>query len=233
MKLQEDIQRIKEVMGLLVEKQNEPLIFVYNPKTNDIVGYNLVYDTNEFNETVYDENGDSRGYGWGTQVDDQKKTLVFDSKEDAQNWSDSRNEKHLVKTTQNKNYPNLSSIALQLRKLKDVDYQIINRGSCFKFAKEIGELGYNDFTFIFSEDDQAVIHVYIKLNGNLYWDALGFHKKSDVVRVYEIGEDYYMYDGDISELNNYCNIDTYSSLTTIPISNDEWEKIIRIIKSVK
>ena len=233
MNLQEQVYRIQSMMGVINEEQNNPLIFVYNPKTNDIVGFNLRLHSDEFNNVLYDENGRGQGYGWGPQIDDKNQPITFNTKEEIQNWFDSRNEKHLIKSTQNKNYPDLSSIALQLRKLKDVNYQTINRGSCFKFAKEVSKLGYNGFTFIFSEEDQDVVHVYIKLNDNLYWDALGFHKKSDVKRDYEIGEDYIMFDSDISQLNNYCDIDTYSSLTTIPISNDDWKKIVRIIKSAK
>lgn len=42
-----------------------------------------------------------------------------------------------------------------------------------------------------------------------------------------------MYDDDISELNNYCDIDTYGALSTIPISDETWKKIVQIIKNNK
>jgi hypothetical protein len=232
MNLQENICRIKEMMGVLTEN-SEYLTYVFNPKTEEVLGYNLVSHSDKFDEVLYDEKGDNRGYGWGAQKDDENNSLIFNSKEEAQSFFNEKNEKNLIKSTENKNYPDLSLIASQLRKNKNIDYQNINRGSCFKFAKEISKLGYNNFTFIFSEEEQEVIHIYIKLKNNLYWDANGFHKNNDIIRDYEIGEDNIMYDADMSELNHYCNIDTYESLTTIPISNEDWETIVRIIKSIK
>ena len=232
MKLQEQINRIQTMMGIITEN-SEYLTYVFNPKTDEVLGFNLVSHSDEFNEVLYDKEGNSQGYGWGAQIDDKNEPLIFNSKEEVQSWFSGRNEKVLIKSTQNKNYPDLSSIALQLRKDKNINFQNINRGSCFKFAKEISELGYNNFTFIFSEEEQEVIHVYIKLKNNLYWDVNGFHKNNDIIRDYEIGEDNIMYDADISELNHYCNINTYESLTTIPISNEDWKKIVRIIKSVR
>jgi hypothetical protein len=232
MNLQENINRVKEMMGVLTEN-SEYLTYVFNPKTEEVLGYNLVSHSDKFDEVLYDEKGDNRGYGWGAQKDDKNNSLIFNSKEEAQSFFNEKNEKNLIKSTENKNYPDLSLIASQLRKNKNIDYQNINRGSCFKFAKEISKLGYNNFTFIFSEEEQEVIHIYIKLKNNLYWDANGFHKNNDIIRDYEIGEDNIMYDADMSELNHYCNIDTYESLTTIPISNEDWETIVRIIKSIK
>ena len=139
----------------------------------------------------------------------------------------------ITKETQNSKYPDLSSIALNLRKIDGLDYTIINRGSCFKFTKEISKLGYNIFTFIFSNEEQEVVHVYIKLNDNLYFDATGFHTKKEIKEEYINVEDNYMYDSDISELNHYCSLDTYSALSTIPIDNHLWEKIVRVINNSK
>ena len=208
---------------------NKPYLFVFDTNKN-VLAFNLPSDNDEeLNNWLYDENGNNRG-GYGVQIDNSKNYIKFNTIEDAQKWYDERNEKHLLKATKNDVYPNLSNISRQIRKLKNVNYQDINRGSCFKFAKEISKLGYKKFTFIFSEEEQEVIHVYIKLTENLYWDALGFHKKTEIKSDYEIGKNNSMYDATINELNHYCNIDTYQSLTTIPISDPEWKEIIQIIK---
>jgi hypothetical protein len=209
---------------------NEILTFVFNPKTNEVIGCNLPLHSDEFNKTLYDKNGKSQEYGWGGQMNDNNESIKFNSIDDAQKWHSDRTMKHLLKQTKNDSYPDLSNIALQLRNLKEINYQIINKGSCFKFAKEISKLGYNNFTFIFSAEEQEVIHVYIKLSNNLFWDATGFHKKSEIKSDYYIGNENAMYDGNVEELDNYCEINTYNSLTTIPISDDIWKKIVRIIK---
>lgn len=205
-----------------------PLIYVVN-KNGEIKGFNLVLHSDKFNSVLYDKDGKSQNYGYGAQINNKKEPIEFDSINQAQRWYNDREEKLLKKETENISYTDLSNIAQQLRKLEDINYQIINRGSCFKFAKEISKLGYGDYTFIFSEEEQEVIHVYVKLNENLYWDATGFHTKSNIKQKYYIGKDNVMYDGDINELNHYCNIDTYDALTTIPISNEVWKKIIKII----
>lgn len=211
--------------------QNDVLLYVFD-KNKKIIAYNIPNnDIKELNKHLYDENGKNRG-GYGAQVDNGI-YYKFDSLKSAQEWYNQKENRFLIKQTQNDKYKDLSDIALNIRSLKNINFKDINRGSCFKFAKEVSKLGYRKFTFIFSEDDQEVIHVYIKLNNNLYWDVMGFHSKNDVIEDYQIGEDYIMFDSDLSELERYCNIDTYQSLTTIPINNDEWNKIINIIKSSK
>jgi hypothetical protein len=208
-----------------------PLLFVFDNK-NNIIAYNIPNDdVKQLNKYLYDEYGKNRG-GHGTQVEDGI-YYKFDSLKSAQEWYNQKRNKNLIKKTQNKKYEDLSNIALNIRKLKSINFQDINRGSCFKFAKEVSKLGYKRFTFIFSEEDQEIIHVYIKLNNNLYWDAIGFHSKNDVIEEYEIGDNYVMFDSDLSELDRYCNIDTYQSLTTIPINDTEWSEILTIINSTK
>jgi len=226
------IDKVKNFKQFVNENNssNERFVFVYDPKTDEVKGFNLTYPSDEFNNILYDKNGRGQGYGWGAQINDKKDPIKFNSMEEAQKWHNDREMKNLVKKTQNNSYPDLSSIALQLRKLKEINYQTINRGSCFKFAKEISKLGYRNFRFIFSEEDQEVIHVYVKLSDVLYWDATGFHKNSEIKSDYNIGNENVMYDGDVEELDNYCEIDTYDSLTTIPISDDIWKKIVQIIK---
>jgi hypothetical protein len=231
MNLQEQTNRIKQMMGILNESTDK-LLFVFDPVTDKVIGFNLTYG-DELNNVVYDETGNSRGYGWGLQINDDKELIKFDSLDDAQQWYQIKMDNKIVKETQNSKYPDLSFIALNLRKIDGLEYSIINRGSCFKFAKEISKLGYNTFTFIFSDEDQEVIHVYIKLNNNLYFDATGFHTKKDIKQEYINGEENEMFDSDISELNRYCSLDTYSSLTTIPISNNIWDKVIGVINNSK
>ncbi len=231
------IKSFKEFLIFEGKKQKprkiDALMYVYNPKNDKLMGFNLILHSDEFNNILYDVNGKGQGYGWGPQIDDNGNGLVFDKIEDAQNWHTRREEKTIMKGTQNKKYPVLSKIALQLRKMEDFNFRIINRGSCFRFAKEISKLGYNDFTFIFSEEEQEIIHVYVKLTNNLYWDALGFHTKKDIKIDYDIGKDNLMFDAGIDELNNYCDIDTYQSLTTIPISDNIWKRILNIIRNSK
>jgi len=211
--------------------QNDIFLYVFD-NDGKIIAYNIPNnDTEELNKYLYDENGKNRG-GYGVQVLDGK-YYKFDSLNSAQQWYNQKKNKFITKKTQNEKYKDLSYIALNIRNLKTINFQDINRGSCFKFAKEVSKLGYNKFTYIFSEEDQEVIHVYIKLNDNLYWDVMGFHSKNDVIEDYEIGNEYIMYDSDLSELETYCNIDTYQSLTTIPINNTEWSEILDIIKSSK
>lgn len=221
MKLQENINRIKQMMGVINESEQE-LFYVFNPKNNKVIGFNITSE-DELDNLLYDDNGHNLGYGWGLQVN------RFDSLEDAQRWNQEKMGDINTNQTQNSKYPDLSYIASNLRKIDGLDYDIINRGSCFKFAKEISELGYNTFTFIFSNEEQEVIHVYIKLNNVLYFDATGFHSKKEIKQDYITGEDNDMYDSDISELDHYCNLDTYNSLTTIPISNQLWKKVVSVI----
>lgn len=221
MKLQENINRIKQMMGVINESEQE-LFYVFDPKDNKVIGFNIT-SKDELNNLLYDDNGYNLGYGWGLQVN------RFDSLDDAQRWNQEKMGNRNTKETQNSKYPDLSYIASNLRKIDGLDYEIINRGSCFKFAKEISELGYNTLTFIFSNEEQEAIHVYIKLNNSLYFDATGFHSKKEIKQDYITGEDNDMYDSDISELDHYCNIDTYSALTTIPISNQLWKKVVSVI----
>ena len=214
------------------ENSDKPLLFVFD-HNNKILAFNIPDDNKELlNKYLYDEHGKNVG-GYGLQYLDDKQYIKFDSLEDIQKWNDEREIKYLNKKTQNKQYQDLSYIAYELRKLKSVNYQHINRGSCFKFAKIISKLGYDNFTFIFSNEEHEVVHVYIKLNNNLYFDAYGFHNKSDIKSEYEIGDENIMYDADIKELDHYCSIDTYSSLTTIPLSNEEWNVIKNIINKAK
>jgi len=210
----------------LVKESEEKLLYVFDPKNNKIIGFNIT-SMDELNKLIYDENGNNLGYGWGLQL------KRFDSLDDIQQWNQEKTGNRNIKETQNSKYPNLSYIASNLRKIKGLDYSIINRGSCFKFAKEISDLGYNTFTFIFSNEEQEVVHVYIKLNNNLYFDANGFHSKKEIKDEYINEEDNDMYDSDTSELNHYCALDTYSSLTTIPISNQLWKKVVSIINKSK
>lgn len=213
------------------QELNDVFLFVFD-KNKNIIAYNIpINDKKKLNKHLYDEYGNNRG-GHGVQVIDGK-YYKFDSLKSAQDWYSQKVNKSIIKQTKNKKYKDLSYIALNIRNLKNINFQDINRGSCFKFAKEIAKLGYNKFTFIFSEEDQEVIHVYIKLNNNLYWDAIGFHTKNGVIEDYEVGDNYNMFDSDLSELERYCNIDTYQSLTTIPIDNKEWNEILTIIKSSK
>jgi len=221
---------IKESIRRIIKEETEMLFFIFNPKTNKVIGFNLTYNSEEFNNIRYDENGRSRDYGFGPQKDDFGDTIKFDSLEDVQKWYSDKTEKHLQKQTQNQKYPDLSYIANSIRKIDGLDYQVINRGSCFKFAKEISKLGYNKFTFIFSEEEQEVIHVYVKLTNNLYFDANGFHTKKEIKNEYYVGEDTEMYESSIDELDNFSDLNTYECLTTIPISNDVWKKVIQIIK---
>jgi len=226
MNLQESIRRI-------LREETEMLDFIFDSKTNKVIGFNLVYGSEEFNNILYDENDRNRGYGFGSQKDNFNNPIKFDSLEDAQKWYSDRAEKHLQKQTQNQEYSDLSYIAYNIRKIDDLDYQVINRGSCFKFAKEISKLGYNKFTFIFSEEEQEVIHVYVKLTNNLYFDANGFHTKKEIKNQYYVGEDTEMYDSGIDELGNFSDLDTYECLTTIPIPNNVWKKVIQVIKKSK
>jgi hypothetical protein len=212
--------------------QTENLLFVFNPNNDKVIDFNISSE-DELNKVLYDETGNNRGFGWGLQINDDKELIKFDSLDDAQQWYQKRIGDRTTKETQNSKYPDLSSIALNLRKIDGLDYSVINRGSCFKFTKEISKLGYDKFTFIFSNEEQEVIHVYIKLSSNLYFDAAGFHTKKEIKKEYINGEDNYMYDTDLNELDHYCNIDTYQSLTTIPISNKEWKEVTKIIRSVK
>ena len=222
------IKNLKQLVNESIKKSNEMLLFVFD-KNHKVLAINIPDNNkNELNKHLYDENGNNIG-GYGVQVSKDKEYLRFDTIEDAQKWDDERTESHLNKATQNKKYLDLSNIALELRKNKDIDFQVINQGSCFKFAKEVSKLGYNQFTFIFSDEEQEVIHVYIKLSGNLYWDANGFHSKIEIKNEYDLDENTYMYDGDINELDHYCSIDTSSALSTIPISAETWDKIIQII----
>jgi hypothetical protein len=220
MNLNKNIQRIKQMMG--INESEEELFYVFDPKNNKIIGFNITSE-DELNNLIYDDNGHNLGYGWGLQL------KRFDSLDDIQQWNQEKTGDRNIKETQNSKYPDLSYIASNLRKIKGLDYSIINRGSCFKFAKEISELGYNTFTFIFSNEEQEVVHIYIKLNNNLYFDANGFHSKKEIKEEYISGEDNDMYDSDTSELNHYCSLDTYSSLTTIPISNQLWKKVVSVI----
>ena len=231
MSLHEDILRIKEVMGVIKES-TEGLFFVFDPSNGKIISFNVT-SKDEVNKLIYDENGDNRGYGYGYQLNDNKELIKFDSLNEVQQWYQKKIMALITKETQNSKYPDLSSIALNLRKIDGLDYTIINRGSCFKFTKEISKLGYNIFTFIFSNEEQEVVHVYIKLNDNLYFDATGFHTKKEIKEEYINVEDNYMYDSDISELNHYCSLDTYSALSTIPIDNHLWENIVRVINNSK
>ena len=227
MNLQENIFRVKQMMGIIRES-DERLSFVFDPNTDKVIGFNITSE-DELNGFIYDDDGNNRGYGWGLQLNDSDEIIRFDSLEDAQLWYRKKKGNKITKETQNSKYPKLSSISYNIRNIEGLDYDVINRGSCFKFAKEISKLGYDKFTFIFSNDDQEVIHVYIKLNNNLYFDAIGFHTKKEIKQEYLDGEDNDMYDSDISELNHYCNLDTYSGLTTIPISNQVWSKVIELI----
>jgi hypothetical protein len=211
---------LKEMME--VKESEQELFYVFDPKDYNVIGFNIT-SKDELNNLLYDDNGYNLGYGWGLQVN------RFDSLEDAQRWNQEKMGDINTKQTQNSKYPDLSYIASNLRKIDGLDYDTINRGSCFKFAKEISDLGYNTFTFIFSNEEQEVVHVYIKLNNNLYFDATGFHSKKEIKEEYISGEDNDMYDSDISELDHYCNLDTYSSLTTIPISNQLWKKVVSVI----
>ena len=226
MNLQESIRRI-------LKEETEMLLYIFDPKTNKVIGFNLVYGSEEYNNIRYDENGRGKGYGFGPQKDNFNNTIKFDSLEDAQKWYSDRTEKDLQKQTQNQEYSDLSYIAYNIRKIDDLDYQVINRGSCFKFAKEISKLGYDKFTFIFSEEDQEVIHVYVKLTNNLYFDANGFHTKKEIKNQYYVGEDTEMYDSGIDELGNFSDLDTYECLTTIPIPDNVWKKVIQVIKKSK
>jgi len=221
MNLNENILRIKSMMG--INESEEELFYIFDPKDNKIIGFNITSE-DELNNLIYDENGNNLGYGWGLQL------KRFDSLDDIQQWNQEKTGDINTKQTQNSKYPDLSYIASNLRKIDGLDYYTINRGSCFKFAKEISELGYNTFTFIFSNEEQEVIHVYIKLNNNLYFDATGFHSKKEIKDEYISGEDNDMYDSDISELDHYCSLDTYNTLTTIPISNQLWKKVVSVIK---
>lgn len=207
---------------------NKELYFISNDDT--ILSFNITKE--DLNRNLYNDKGNPIG-SYGLQYDDNKNYLEFNSIVDAQKWYDNRIKSFINKKVINNKYPDLSKIGLLLRNEKRVSFQDINRGSCFKFAKEISKIGYNKFTFIFSEEEQEVIHVYVKLSSNLYWDVIGFHKKSEVKSDYEIGEDNEMYDSDIDELNHLSNIDTYQGLTTIEISNKDWNIITKIIKSVK
>jgi hypothetical protein len=222
------VKNFKQFVNENYSKTNEMLLYVFD-KNNNVMAFNIPSDNREeLNNWLYDENGKNRG-GYGVQLDDDKNYLKFNSIQDVQKWVDNRNENHILKATKNDAYPDLSNIALQLRKLKDIHFTDINRGSCFKFAKKVSKLGYKNFTFIFSDEEQVVIHVYIKLSNNLYWDANGFHNKKEIISDYEIGKGNDMFDGDINELNHHCDIDTYQSLTTIPIDNNTWNKITKII----
>jgi hypothetical protein len=222
------VKNFKQFVNENYSKSNEMLLYVFD-KNNNVIAFNLPSnDKDGLNKFLYDENGKNRG-GYGAQLDDDKNYLKFNSIQDVQKWFDDNNEKHLLKATKNDSYPDLSNISLRLRKLKDINYTDINRGSCFKFAKEVSKLGYKHFTFIFSDEEQEVIHVYVKLSNNLYWDANGFHNKKEIISEYEIGKGNDMFDGDINELNHHCSIDTYQALTTIPIDNVTWDKIIQII----
>jgi hypothetical protein len=232
MNLYEDILRIKEVMGVIKESTEE-LFFVFDPSNGKIISFNVT-SKDELNKVIYDENGYNRGYGYGLQLNDNRDEFIkFDSLNEVQQWYQKKIMVQITKETQNSKYPDLSSIALNLRKIDGLDYTIINRGSCFKFTKEISKLGYNIFTFIFSNEEQEVIHVYIKLNDNLYFDATGFHTKKEIKEEYINVEGNYMYDSDISELNYYSRLDTYNALSTIPINNHLWEKIVRVINNSK
>ena len=226
MNLQESIRRI-------ISEYTEGLDFIFDPKTNKVIGFNLVYGSKEFNNIRYDKSGRSRDYGFGPQKDSFDNPIKFDSLEDAQKWYSDKTEKQLQKQTQNQKYSDLSYIAYNIRKIDDLDYQVINRGSCFKFAKEISKLGYDKFTFIFSEEDQEVIHVYVKLTNNLYFDANGFHTKKEIKNQYYVGEDTEMYDSDIDELGNFSDLDTYECLTTISIPDNVWKKVTQVINKSK
>jgi hypothetical protein len=226
MNLQESIRRI-------ISEYTEELVFIFDPKTNKVIGFNLVYGSKEFNNIRYDKSGRSGGYEFGSQKDSFNNPIKFDSLEDAQKWYSDKTEKQLQKQTQNQKYSDLSYIAYNIRKIDDLDYQVINRGSCFKFAKEISKLGYDKFTFIFSEEDQEVIHVYVKLTNNLYFDANGFHTNKEIKNQYYVGEDTEMYDSDIDELGNFSDLDTYECLTTIPIPDNVWKKVTQVINKSK
>lgn len=132
--IREQIDRVKNWKQFLNESNThtEKLVFVYDPNSDQIKGYNLKLHSDEFNKVLYDENGRGQGFGWGPQINDTNEPIKFPSIESAQKWHSDREEKHLIKQTQNNSYPDLSNIALQLRKFKDIDFQIINRGSCFK-----------------------------------------------------------------------------------------------------
>ena len=227
-KLIDKVRNYTQIINENYTKSNEMFLYVFD-KNQNVIAFNIPSnDKDELNKFLYDEKGNRGGYG--VQLDDDKNYLKFNSIQDVQKWFDDKNENHIIKATKNNAYPNLSKIALQLRKLKDINFENINRGSCFKFAKEISKLGYKKFTFVFSEEDQEVIHVYIKLAENLYWDAIGFHKKGEIKLRYDIGNENIMYDGGMSELDHYCEIDTYGALSTIPISDEKWKKIVQIIK---
>lgn len=216
------------------EKSEEMYLYV-SDKDDKIIAYNILnQDRETLNSYLYDKNGKSMG-GYGVQYDENKNFIKFDSQQDAQNWLNSRNENYLNKMTYRKQYPKLSYIAKELRLNKSVDYQIINRGHCFKFAFEIYKhLGYSNFTFIHSDEEQETVHVYLKLNDNLYFDAYGFHSKSDVESDYELdGENNFMYDSGYKELEHYKEIDTDQSLTTIPLSKQDWDIIVGIINKSK
>ena len=54
------------------------------------------------------------------------------------------------------------------------------------------------FSYIFSNEEQEVVHVYIKLNNNLYFDANGFHSKKEI-------KDEYIRQQTIAECIKYFN----------------------------
>lgn len=203
-------------------------------KNGKIIAFNLTYEeTQKVPGFYYDETGSPiEGRSWGAQVIDNTK-VNFKNLEEIQVWYDERDNKYLMKKTFRKEYSELSKIAKELYASKIVDHSIINRGSCFKFAKMISDaLGYNNFTYVFSDEEQAEIHVYIKLSKNLYFDANGFSTLKEVNEDYINDEDCYLSDSnDKEELNSLADIDTSQALSTIELSNVEIKEVKRIISA--
>jgi hypothetical protein len=230
-KMIDKVKNFKQFVNENYSPSNEILLYAIG-KNDNIYAFNIPNNREELDKIIYNDEGKPNGKGYAPQRNG-KQNIKFDSLEQIQKWYDDKNNKRTKKETENKLYQDLSNIAINLRKIPNIDYKHINRGSCFKFAKEVSKLGYKNFSFVFSDEEQEVIHVYIKLNDKLYFDAEGFHSKSDIKKDYKLNRGNELFDGNISELNNYCDIDTYGSLTTIPLNDKEWKIITSIIKKEK